>query len=170
MIPSPFWKEEVLKDRWYLGDTYNLSIGQGSLLVTPIQTVAATAAFANNGQMCDLHLLKGQSPSCQDLHIRKETVALVKEGMKQACSTGGTGWPLFDFSVSTGSAHMQVSCKTGTAEARGPEDSPHAWITVYAPSEDPQIVVTVLIENGGQGSDVAGPIAKEILRTYLKKK
>ena len=170
MIPSPFWKEEVLKDRWYLGDTYNLSIGQGSLLVTPIQTIAATAAFANNGKMCDLHLIKNQSASCKDLQISQETIALIKEGMKGACSSGGTGWPLFDFSVATGSAHMQVSCKTGTAEARGPEDSPHAWITTYAPSDDPQLVVTVLIENGGQGSDVAGPIAKEILRTYFSKK
>lgn len=167
MIPSPYWKEEVLKDRWYLGDTYNLSIGQGFLLVTPLQVTQATAAVANNGVQCAPQLLKDSPPRCKDLKINKKTLELVREGMKRACATGGTGWPLFDFSVATGSAKIPVSCKTGTAESQSKESQPHAWITTYAPSDNPAVVVTVLVENGGEGSSVAGPIAAEILKTYF---
>ncbi|OGK19079.1 hypothetical protein A3G67_01315 [Candidatus Roizmanbacteria bacterium RIFCSPLOWO2_12_FULL_40_12] len=167
MIPSPFWKEEVIKDQWYLGDTYNLSIGQGFLLVTPIQVAQATSVFANGGQLCEPQLLKDTTPKCKNLKISEKTMGLLKEGMKEACATGGTGWPLFDFSVATGSAKIDVSCKTGTAESIGKHDDPHAWITTFAPSENPEIVVTVLIENGGEGSSVAGPIAKELLKTYF---
>lgn len=169
MIPSPFWKEEVLGDKWYLGDTYNLSIGQGQLLVTPSQIVQATAVFANNGRLCKPNLLYNPSSNCTDLRIKEKNLRLVKEGMRQACATGGTGWPLFDFVVATGSAKISVSCKTGTAESIGKNDPPHAWISAYAPSENPQIVIAVLVENGGQGSDVAGPITRDLLRVYLKK-
>ncbi len=167
MIPSPYWKAEVIKDRWYLGDTYNLSIGQGFLLVTPIQVAQSTAAFANNGILCSPQLLKNPPPKCKNLNISKKTLDLMHEGMKQACATGGTGWPLFDFSTATGSAKISVSCKTGTAESQSKESQPHAWITTYAPSENPEVVVTVLVENGGEGSSVAGPIAKEVLKEYF---
>lgn len=161
MVPSPFWKEEILKDRWYLGDTYNLSIGQGYVLVTPFQVAQATSVFANGGFLCKPHLLKNDIGDCRSLGISSETLALVREGMKQACSPGGTGWPLFEFKP-------QTACKTGTAEAPGKTKVAHAWITVFAPFENPEIVVTVLVEEGGQGSDVAGPIAKELLKTYFE--
>ncbi|MBI2641940.1 hypothetical protein HYW87_05140 [Candidatus Roizmanbacteria bacterium] len=82
--------------------------------------------------------------------------------MKEACANGGTGWPLFDFKPETG-------CKTGTAESHAESKKPHAWFTVFAPFESPEIVLTVLIEEGGQGSDVAAPIAKEILKTYFER-
>ena len=87
--------------------------------------------------------------------------------MKGACSTGGTGWPLFDFTVD--SKKIQTACKTGTAESSDKKTNPHAWISVFAPYENPEIVLTVLVENGGQGSDIAGPITKEILKTYFEK-
>lgn len=162
LIPSPFWKEETLKDSWYLGDTYNLSIGQGYVLVTPLQVAMATAAFANGGNLCDPQLLKTDKGNCKNLGISKKTLDLVRQGMKEACSLGGTGWPLFEFKP-------QTACKTGTAEASDKSKTPHAWITVFAPYENPRIVLTVLIENGGQGSDVAGPIAKEILKTFFER-
>ena len=108
------------------------------------------------------------------MKLSKETLSLVREGMKQACSTGGTGWPLFDFAVeASGSGKpktkIQTACKTGTAESHGKDRTPHAWFTVFAPFEKPEIVVTVLVENGGQGSDVAAPIAKEVLKTYFER-
>ena len=89
--------------------------------------------------------------------------------MKEACSSGGTGWPLFDFKP-------QVGCKTGTTESQSKETLPHAWFTVYAPAtfdvapyETPEIALTVLVEESGQGSDIAAPIAKEILKTYFER-
>lgn len=165
IIPSPFWKEEVLKDQWYLGDTYNLSIGQGYLLVTPLQVAMGTIPFANDGKLCAAQLLKDPESNCKSLGISEKTLKLVREGMRQACSPGGTGWPLFDFKVKN--EKIQTACKTGTAESLTKHTKPHAWITVFAPYENPEIVVTVLVEEGGQGSDVAGPIAKELLETYF---
>jgi len=180
LIPSPFWKEEVLLEKWYLGDTYNMSIGQGYFLTTPIQVAQAISSLANDGKLCDMSLLKTEKGKCKSLGLSKRYVDLIKEGMKQACSTGGTGWPLFDFGIkeygqseSTASAKIkkiQTACKTGTAESADKKTAPHAWISVFAPYKNPEIVVTVLVENGGQGSDVAGPIAKEILKTYFENK
>lgn len=191
LLPSPFWKKETLKENWYLGDTYNYAIGQGYVQATPLQITQATSAIANNGKLCKPQLLKvgpdqsfNASPNCSKLPISQKTLDLIHEGMKQACSSGGTGWPLFNFGInklnpgkpitSTDSAHfqaIQTGCKTGTAESAQEQGStPHAWITAYAPYENPQIVLTVLVEEGGQGSDIAGPIAHDILKAYFERK
>ncbi|MFH0773281.1 MAG: penicillin-binding transpeptidase domain-containing protein [bacterium] len=196
-LPSPFWKREVLKENWYLGDTYNYSIGQGYLTTTPLQMAYALSPFANNGYQCKPQLLKSTPPECKKLPIKQSTVDLIKEGMKRACSTGGTGWPLFDFKVknielmkqeleklpeekkASAEAQMnrdnkyfkqiQTACKTGTAESHAKSGIPHAWIEVFAPFEKPEIVITVLIEEAGQGSDVAAPVAREVLKTYFER-
>jgi penicillin-binding protein 2 len=70
----------------------------------------------------------------------------------------------------TKTQEIQTACKTGTAESQSKESLPHAWITVFAPFENPEIVLTVFLENAGQGSDVAGPIAKEILKSYFERR
>lgn len=162
LIPSEFWKKDSLKDNWYLGDTYNLSIGQGYLLVTPLQINLATAAIANDGHLCKPLLLKDQSPQCKNLNIGQKNIDLIKEGMKQACETGGTGWPFFD-------SPIKVGCKTGTAESHKKDALPHAWFTIFAPYENPEIVLTVMVEESGEGSNIAAPIAKEILKAYFER-
>lgn len=167
LIPSTFWKEATIHDRWYTGDTYNLAIGQGYLGTTPLQMNIVSSTIANNGYLCQPQLLKDAKPVCHKLPIAKKTLELVHEGMKQACSTGGTGWPLFDF-VANGK-NIQTACKTGTAESHAESGMPHAWITAYAPYEKPEIALTVLVEEGGQGSDIAGPIAKELLKVYFER-
>lgn len=176
LIASPFWKKEKRKQDWYLGDTYNLSIGQGETLVTPLQVAVSTSVFANNGYLCQPQLLKTKKTNnCQKLPLSEKTLKLILEGMKQACAPGGTGWPLFNFGIgseATTSAKFKpipVACKTGTAESQSKDHLPHAWITVIAPVEKPEIVLTVLVENAGQGSDIAGPIAKEILKKYFER-
>lgn len=172
IIPSTFWKKEVLNENWYLGDTYNLSIGQGYVGTTPLQIALVSDVFANGGYLCKPELLKIQNPksrvqNCKKLPISQKTIDLIREGMMQVCSTGGTGWPLFDFMA--GKTKIQTACKTGTAESHAASGMPHAWITVFAPYINPEISVTILIEEGGQGSDVAGPIAKEILKAYFER-
>jgi penicillin-binding protein 2 len=168
LIPSPFWKEETLKEQWYTGDTYNMAIGQGYTLTTPLQMNGASAVIASGGKLCTPHLLKDEAPECKTLPIKVETLDLVREGMKRACSPGGTGWPFFTFTIN--GKPMQVGCKTGTAEARGEgSTNPHAWFTVFAPFDKPTINLTVMVENGGQGSDIAAPIAKELLTTYFSR-
>lgn len=169
MIPSPFWKQETLHDRWYTGDTYNMSIGQGYIGVTPLQTLMVTSVFANGGNLCKPKLLKDDQPECRKLPISQKNMNLIREGMKEACSTGGTGWPLFDFKAD--GKPIQTACKTGTAESTQIKTGiPHAWITVFAPFDNPEIALTVLVEEGGQGSDIGGPIAKEILKAYFERK
>ncbi|MCS7093515.1 MAG: penicillin-binding transpeptidase domain-containing protein [Patescibacteria group bacterium] len=172
LIPTEFWKETVLKEKWYDGDTFNLSIGQGYLLATPIQINYSSAVFANNGYYCQPLLLKNQKPSCQKLPIVKKNLEIIKRGMKEACLPGGTGWPFFEFKIKDSEGELKritAGCKTGTAESSGKDQKPHAWITVFAPFDNPEIIVTVLVEEGGQGSDVAGPVAKEILTEYFEK-
>jgi len=182
LTPSSFWKEDKLKEKWYLGDTYNFSIGQGYLLTTPLQIAVLTSIFANNGYLCPPQLLKQKNTekqsnlslsSCQKLLLSQKTLDLIKEGMKQACSPGGTGWPLFNFKVNIPNKNAQeiiTACKTGTAESQSKNHLPHAWITVFAPYDNPEIVLTVFLENAGQGSDQAGPIAKEVLKEYFERK
>jgi penicillin-binding protein 2 len=192
-IPSPFWKEEVLKEQWYLGDTYNLSIGQGYMLATPLQVARTTAAFANNGVLCEPRLLKHNSDyntalfdtyekqNCQKLPVAQKTLDIVKQGMKEACATGGTAWPLFDFAVNDPTApkeasssatpkkKIELACKTGTAESTAKSGIPYAWFTIYAPAQNPEIALSIMIEEGGEGSDVAAPMAKEILKSYFER-
>jgi len=93
--------------------------------------------------------------------IKKETIDLITEGMKEACSPGGTAFPLFDFKP-------QVACKTGTAEFGDPKGRTHAWLTAFAPAENPEIVVTALVEAGGEGSSVAAPIVRKVLEEYFQ--
>lgn len=148
----------VRKERnWYLGDTYHLAIGQGDLLVTPLQVNTWTNVIANGGKLCVPHV-SGEK-RCKDLGIKKETVDLITKGMLAACMPGGTGYPLFDFIP-------QVACKTGTAEY-GPLTASgfatHAWFTAFVGD----ISITVLVEGGGEGSDVAAPIAKKVLQEWL---
>lgn len=170
LIPGSFWKEENLKEQWYLGDTYNLSIGQGYILTTPLQVTQATSIIANGGYLCRPQLLKGGS-DCKKLPLSKKTLELVTQGMVEACTPGGTGWPLFDFSVD--GKKIPVACKTGTAESHADSKITHAWFTAFAPvnlpAGEPEIVLTVLVEEGGQGSDVAAPIAKDILKAYFER-
>lgn len=150
----------VRRDRdWYLGDTYHEGIGQGDLLVTPLQDNAWTNVVANGGKLCAPHVYGPNN--CKDLGIKLATINLIKEGMLKACQPGGTGYPLYGFVP-------QVYCKTGTAEfgpSTGSGFATHAWFTSF--SQD--ISVTVLVEGAGEGSDVAAPIAKKIYEAWFKK-
>lgn len=164
LVPDPQWKKEVKGERWFLGNTYHLAIGQADLTATPLQVNMMTAVIASGGQLCRPRVIKkttNKETSCQDLKIKKETLGLVKEGMKEACSPKGTAFPLFDFKP-------QVACKTGTAQFGDPEERTHAWLTAFAPVDDPEIVVTVLVEAGGEGSKVAAPIARQVLETWFE--
>lgn len=160
LVPTDEWKQKVIGDKWYLGDTYHLGIGQGYLLVTPLQVNMWTNVFANRGKLCKPRVAKIED-SCVDLNLKKENMDLVREGMVGACKTGGTAYVFFDYS-------KEVACKTGTAEYGDPKGKTHAWFTMFAPAYAPEISITVLVEGGGEGSVVAAPIAKKILEEYYK--
>lgn len=190
-LPTQKWKKNIIGDNWYLGDTYHYGIGQGFLLTTPLQVNVWTTAIANGGMLYQPHLLLNQKPKNQkQKFLSDSTISLIKEGMVEACSRGGVAWPLFDFKVknsklkidgknfleapqATASADFKdyrqvtIACKTGTAQHGGETTLPHAWITLFAPAKDPQIVITVLSESSGEGSNVAAPVAKKILEAWF---
>lgn len=186
VVPTAFWKEEVIGDKWFLGDTYNYSIGQGFLLVTPLQVAHMTQAIANRNSHCSPTLLgeevrnsgKVSIRKCSKVPVSDEVIDLITRGMIEACAVKGTAWTFFDLNspslatTSAGFVHykdpIKVACKTGTAEhfVDGNEE-PHGWFTLFAPAEDPQIIITVLAEKGGQGSDSAGTIARKVLDSSI---
>jgi penicillin-binding protein 2 len=131
----------------------------------------AISTIANGGRACKPHILSDGSGSensqCTDLKIKKENIDLVKNGMVGACTSGGTGYPFFNFNIAGLPAGRQVACKTGTAET-GINNKTHAWFTVFAPVDNPEIITTVLVEEGGEGSSVAGPIAKQIFDFWFQ--
>jgi penicillin-binding protein 2 len=187
-VPTPEWKLKNIGEQWYLGDTYHYGIGQGYLLVTPLQVNGWTQAIANSGTLYKPHLLKdlGTQVLASNL-LDQHSSDLIREGMIEACSPGGVAWPLFNFTVknknllidgknitevasaSADTRHVVIACKTGTAEHGDANTQPHAWITLFAPAYNPQIIVTVLSESSGEGSNVAAPIAKKILEEWFSR-
>ena len=172
LVPTPDWKKRTIGESWYLGDTYHYGIGQGFLLTTPLQVNIWTQAIANNGVIYKPHILAGPRDVKTKKFLSDGTVSLIREGMIESCSTGGVAWPLFELRVK--GKLLTVACKTGTAQHGGKEDLPHAWITLFAPAasdaapaEKPEIIVTVLSESSGEGSNVAAPIAKKILEEWF---
>ena len=163
----------IRRDRdWYLGDTYHLAIGQGDMLVTPLHVHTWTQTIAKGGTICTPSFLKHdvssdissyqpvKAPSCETLAIDDATIDIVSRGLESVCATGGTAWPLFDFPV-------HLACKTGTAEFGHPEHKTHAWLTAYGPADNPEIVVTALLEEGGEGSSATGPIVKAVMSEWF---
>jgi penicillin-binding protein 2 len=168
-LPSKEWKEKTKGERWYIGDTYHLAIGQGDILVTPLQIAAATSVFANKGTLFAPHLLEAiESPKPIDSEqyivrsdfISYENINLVREGMRRTV-TSGSAQKLLNLPVSSAG-------KTGTAQWDSKKD-PHAWFTAFAPYEKPEIVVTVLVEEGREGSAISLDIAKDFLMWYFGK-
>jgi len=180
-LPTQKWKEETYGEPWYLGDSYISAIGQGYILATPLQLNSMTLAVANGGVLYEPRVAKSiisfSSKNQLDFPInispkviRKnflppQIVDILHKGMLGACSQGGTAYTLFDF-------EPKVACKTGTSEF-GVKDSlgnykTHAWITLFAPYNNPKYALTVFLEEGGGGSDNAGEIARKILDWMVK--
>jgi penicillin-binding protein 2 len=157
-IPTPKWKEKTKGERWYLGNTFHMSIGQGDVLTSPVQVAMMMSAIAAEGTLCPPSLVRDSTntPGCTQLNLSEETLRSVQEGLVAACKPGGTGAPFFD-------SDYEVACKTGTAQQGGEDALPHAWFTVYAPAKDPEIVIAILAEKAGQGSQEAAPVAKRLL-------
>jgi len=162
-VPTPEWKEKFKGERWFLGNTYHFAIGQGDLLATPLQINMMTEVIANNGRLCSPRVEKVDDKgkkACQDLKLKQTTINLVKEGMKGVCSPGGTAFPFFEF-------QPQVACKSGTAEFVNAEGKTHAWLTSFAPVDNPEIVATALLEGGGEGSYEAAPVVKKLMEAWF---
>jgi len=189
LLPSPEWKQKRFKQPWYLGETVITSIGQGYMLVTPIQLAQAVATIANGGLTIQPRLIQSiknnqtgkvetfKSKPVRELHFKSENLALVKEGMMNVTQPGGTA-----ASIGAG-APYKIAAKTGTAQVvemkRNQKYDPnrmnerhrdHALFIAYAPAEDPTIAIAIIVENGGHGGSTAGPIARKLMDYHLLKK
>ena len=177
VVPDKAWKKDYFKGQagntvWFPGDSVNMAIGQGDLLVTPLQMAQAYSILVNRGLIYEPHLGKevrdpegevlvelGNSKG-QNLGLDKNYMEIIEKGLTQVVSSGTasgrfTGFPL---------SEIPVAGKTGTAEVIGKQD--YGWFVCYAPVEDPQYIIVVMLEQAGGGSSSAAPVARKILE-YL---
>lgn len=187
LIPTAAWKKKRFKEAWQGGETLSISIGQGFNLVTPLQMAVFTAAVANGGTLYRPHIvnniqsddgtvLKENEPEIVgNLPASKETLALVKKGLfKVVQGDRGTARRIrikgVDIAGKTGTAQV-FSRKKGEKfenEKLARKFQDHAWFVAYAPAENPQIAISVIVEHGAHGSTAAAPVAGKLIRQYLK--
>jgi penicillin-binding protein 2 len=174
VIPDPDWKLKEIGEVWVPGDGVNMAIGQGYVQATPLQMAVAYAAIANGGTVYRPRLIQkigsSNEPPEEDfpaevmgqLPVKPETIQAIQDGLRGVItSPKGTAGFVFKGFPET------VAGKTGTAETGGAGVTSHAWFICYAPAENPKIVVAVFLENGGQGSYNAAPLARNVLETYF---
>lgn len=170
-VPSPLWRKIYRLRNWFDGDTVNLSIGQGELLVTPLQITRMMAVFANSGTLVTPYIVKaidGRSPRTFGvgvyrkntvLGLKENTLDYIRQGLRKVVSEpSGTANVLADLSVS-------VAGKTGTAQVPGSQS--HGWFTGFFPFKNPKFVICVFLEHGGSGY-YASALAKQIIESMVK--
>lgn len=176
LVPSAQWKLATWAEPWLKGDTYNMSIGQGFVLATPLQVANATNAIANGGRLlrpriatavtdAEDRVVKQLEP--EELHrlpVSQANLAVVVEGMKAVMTAD-------DQMRKMNVPELKIAGKTGSAEYPGVRDAKgilptHGWFTSFAPYDDPQVSVTVFLQSGGGPSDAA-PLAMKIMKRFF---
>jgi penicillin-binding protein 2 len=177
-IPDPEWKELNLGLPWTLSDAANIVIGQGEVQVTPLQVVRWFAAVANGGTFYRPQLVQkvgilGEAPSAtlqpdamSRVTLHEGVLETLRAGMCDV-TTARSGTAEYQFRESP-LQNLVVCGKTGTAQDGSRADAnSHAWFAAYAPRENPQVAVVIIVENSGEGSEVAAPIVRDILEYYF---
>jgi cell division protein FtsI/penicillin-binding protein 2 len=160
----------VKGEKWYIGDTYHAAIGQGDILVTPLQIAVMTATIANHGTFVrprvvsaftsiDGTRVEKQPEVANPQVVDKQYVDVIRKGMRQTVTSGSAR--------SLNALPVAVAGKTGTAQWNSKKAN-QAWFTSFAPYDKPEIVVTIMVEEGGEGSRVASPIARAIYQRYFQ--
>ena len=198
LMPDPIWKQGVKGEVWYPGDNVNVGIGQGDVLVTPLQLATMTTVIANRGKVIRPRLLKPEAdrpppiefdppqplpdvmgPSPDDwermVNSMEDVIHRGNRGFKDGFGENGTAWAYIGRDID-----YMMAGKSGTAQVveikQGEEydeelldefKRKHAWFIAFAPADDPLIALAVLVENGGGGSSVAAPVAREVIDYYL---
>lgn len=175
-VPTPDWKKKFSGLPWYTGDTYNIAVGQGDILASPLQMAMALGSIANGGTLYVPHFVAQIQDSngktvetikpevVRKDYISGENLSLVRQAMRQTvASPQGTACCFMDRDVP-----VPVAGKTGSAET-DPNNNvlPHSWFEAYAPANDPQIVTVVLLEKAGEGAEYAVPATRETLAWYF---
>lgn len=177
IVASPEWRKSYYKDPelqvWYPGYTYHISIGQGDMTATPLQVAVFTSIVANGGTLYKPFIvdkvvdgegkviLKNEPQVLRAGFIDAKNIQIVREGMRETVVSGTAR--------SLNTLPIEVAGKTGTAQFDDSDPSAtHAWFTAFAPYSNPQIVIVVLVEAGGEGSAAASPVVKETLKWWVE--
>ena len=172
LVPDPRWSLKARGTPWYPGETISVAIGQGPLLVTPLQMAAMMAAVANGGARVTPHLMRGAAvPGPQALPVEASALRIVRDDLWAVVNDGGTG-------REARVEGADVAGKTSTVQVVGQkswldsttlpfEQRDHAWFASFAPAYDPRLVVVVFVEHGGKGSQAAAPVARALYETYF---
>ena len=179
LIPHPRSRRDRRAPPWSAGDTINMAIGQGQVLVTPIQVARFMAAVANGGVLWKPRLVQRVERPEQGVVWRDDgrvtgsielsplVWAFLRQSLWAVVNEGGTG-------AAARIPGIEVAGKTGTAQlmakSKSEKGQDHAWFAAFAPAHDPQVVVVVLAERGGKGGQVAAPIARRILKAVFYEK
>ncbi len=175
LMPSTRWKRRVQRDRWYAGDTINVSIGQGYVTVTPLQLAVAIGGLVGGATWYQPHLVRlaAEPEAVRRGSLLQSNIDKVVAGMYGVVNEGGTGAsaliPGITVSGKTGSAQRisNETAKSNKALAETMQDN--GWFVGFAPRDNPEIVVAVLVESGLHGSSSA-PIARDVIKAYFDKK
>jgi penicillin-binding protein 2 len=189
VVPDPDYKLKTFGEAWRPGDTVNMAVGQGFMLVTPLQVARMTMAIANGGTLAQPFVVAEPlqpKPAAQTLPLSSDDLAKMQDAMVGVTTNGRIGTTTYRFggfdyyqvggqwiagktltpAQRNGARRLTVAGKSGTAQAPG-NALPFAWFTAYAPADAPEIVVTVLLENAGQGSGQAGPVARQMIEAHF---
>ncbi len=194
LLPTRKWKQETRGLAWYPGDTVNIGVGQGDMLVTPLQLATAVTVIANRGEWVSPRMLKSGSDLIDQSTVRKlDSIALIPDPVwdvvigamekvvhrgNQGYGENGTAWAYIGQDI-----EYRMAGKSGTAQVVGIKQGEeydaeelderqrkHAWFVAFAPVDNPTIALAVLVENGGGGSEFAAPVARAVLDHHLLKK
>ena len=173
-VPNEEWKFKKFGENWYIGNSYHFSIGQGFVTATPLQMANSIATIANGGKLFSPRLVdrikkpNGEEEIIEPKVVREnfsspESIEITRAGMRETVASGsGSGHSLNDLKVETAG-------KTGTAQF-GNEDKTHSWYVSFAPYNNPEIAMAVLVDGGGEGHSFATPITKDIYRWYFEER
>jgi penicillin-binding protein 2 len=184
LVPDPDWKKRVRDERWYPGETISVSIGQGPLLVTPLQVAMYTAQIANRGIRVTPYLYSKEIHEGVDITRRQEKTSVrssipeiyfdkVVQGMWRSVNDRGTSALArikdFDVCGKTGSAQVVSTATAEKLAKQQREIKTHSWFSGFAPKDKPEIVVSIIVEYGGGGGATAAPSAKKLFELYREK-
>jgi penicillin-binding protein 2 len=172
LVPDPAWKIQTKGEGWAPGDAVNLAIGQSELLVTPLQMASILAAIGNGGTLYRPHVvemiasdpnrpvLTVEPEALAQLPVTADNLAVIQDSLYKVTSASyGTAYRAFE------GLELSVAGKTGTAESG--QHNPHAWFVGYAPVEDPEIAIAVIVEYSGEGATYAAPLFRKVAETYF---
>jgi penicillin-binding protein 2 len=175
LVPSEEWAQRVYHRKWYAGETISVAIGQGAVTATPLQLAKVIGGIAMGGIYKQPHLLKDAQNVGEDrFQISESTIEKVTDGMYGVVNeAGGTASALkltgIEFSGKSGTAQI-INYDLRTRLGKGKEFKDNSWFVGYAPRRTPEIVVSVLVQAGGHGSEAAGPVVRDVIKAYYDKK